>query len=111
MGNLVMSTFLMFVPQRTLYVFLTICCAGFFGIYIPYNESKKRGEIWGPLRWLKKVTDRVKSVRPGKSSEDSHVSTGAGRSHQLEQLETMRQAGLISGPEYHQKRDKILKGL
>ncbi len=44
MENLVMSTFLMFVPQRTLYVFLTICCAGFLAYIFHTMRVKKEGK-------------------------------------------------------------------
>ena len=54
MGSMVMSTVMMFIPRHVVFLFLAICCIGFFGIYVPYNESKKKGEAWRPLRWLTK---------------------------------------------------------
>lgn len=110
MGSMVMSTFMMFVPQQAVFLFLTICCVGFFGIYIPYQESKKRGETWKPLRWLKGKTDKKKPVRRKRDTEFDHISAiGPGRGHRLEQLETMRGAGLVSEQEYRQKRNEIMK--
>lgn len=109
MGSMVMSTFMMFVPQHVAVLFLTICCIGFFGIYIPYQENKKRGKTWRPLRWLKGRTDGEKPAHQKRIPEFDHISAiGPGRRHQLEQLETMREAGLITEQEYRQKRNKIM---
>ena len=44
MGGMVMSTFMMFVPQQAVFLFLTICCVGFFGIYIPPLKGAVRYE-------------------------------------------------------------------
>lgn len=112
MGSMVMSTFMMFVPRHVVYLFLAICCVGFFGIYIPYNESKKRGEVWGPLRWIKgiKKVGRKKPPHPDRIPQFDHISAiGPGTQHQLEQLNTMKQAGLITQQEYEERRKKFLK--
>lgn len=110
MGSMVMSTFMMFVPQYVEVIFLTILCVGFFGIYIPYQESKKRGETWKPLGWLKGKTGEKKPVHRKKETEFDHISAiGPGRRHRLEQLETMRGAGLVTEQEYRRKRDEIMK--
>lgn len=112
MGSMVMSTFMMFVPQQAVFLFLVICCVGFFGIYIPYQESKKRGETWKPLRWLKGKTDEKKPVHRKKNTEFDHISAiGPGKRHRLEQLESLKTAGLIDDREYREKRQEILKEL
>lgn len=112
MGSMVMSTFMMFVPQQAVVLFLVICCVGFFGIYIPYQESKKRGETWKPLRWLKGKTDEKKPVHRKKNTEFDHISAiGPGKRHRLEQLESLKTAGLIDDREYREKRQEILKEL
>lgn len=110
MGSMVMSTFMMFIPQQVIVLFLAICCIGFFGIYIPYQESKKRGEIWKPLRWMKGRTNKKKPARQKRTAEFDHISAiGPGSRHRLEQLETMRGAGLLTEQEYRQKRNEIMK--
>lgn len=102
MGSMVMSTFMMFVPQHVVFLFLAICCVGFFGIYIPYNESKKKGEVWKPLRWLKRMTSLgVRKEKP--------ASTGGRR--RLDQLERLREAGIIFEEEYKQRRRRMEKEL
>ncbi len=114
MGGMVMSTFMMFVPQQVVFLFLTICCVGFFGIYIPYQESKKKGEVWGPLRWMKKIK-AVKGPAGRKrppQAEFNHISSiGPSMRHQLDQLESLKAAGLIDGREYQEQKAKILKEL
>lgn len=107
MGSMVMSTFMMFVPRHVEFIFLTICCVGFFGIYVPYNESKKKGEVWAPLLWLKKITGKRPSRRSGSSEFDHITSIGSGEQHRLEQLETLKRAGLITEQEYKERRQKI----
>ena len=104
MGSMVMSTVMMFIPRHVVFLFLAICCIGFFGIYVPYNESKKKGEAWRPLRWLKEK----KPVRKETRREFDRVSAGKpGSQRQLEQLETMKKAGLITDREYQQKKNDI----
>ncbi|MCI8553146.1 MAG: SHOCT domain-containing protein [Lawsonibacter sp.] len=104
MGSMVMSTVMMFIPRHVVFLFLAICCIGFFGIYVPYNESKKKGEAWRPLRWLTKK----KLVRKKPRREFDRVSAGKpGSQRQLEQLETMKKAGLITDREYQQKKNDI----
>lgn len=101
MGSMVMSTFMMFVPQHVDFIFLVILCVGFFGIYVPYNESKKKGEVWAPLRRLK----RVRGLTSPKEKQTRPVS------HRLEQLENLRSAGIISDQEYKERRREMEKEL
>jgi len=39
---MVLSTFMMFVPQHVEFIFFVLLCVGFFGIYVPWNERKKK---------------------------------------------------------------------
>ncbi len=114
MGGMVMSTFMMFVPRHVEFIFLVILCVGFFGIYVPYDESKKKGEVWGPLRWMKKIK-AVKGPAGRKrppQAEFNHISSvGPSMRHQLDQLESLKAAGLIDGREYQEQKAKILKEL
>ena len=108
MGSMVMSTFMMFVPRHVEFIFLAVLCVGFFGIYIPYQESKKRGKVWGPLKWLK----AKKPVHKRKNVEFDHISAiGPSMRRRLEQLESLKTAGLIDDREYREKRQEILKEL
>ena len=102
MGSMVMSTFMMFVPQHVVFLFLAICCVGFFGIYIPYNESKKKGEVWGPLRWLRRMMSRT-ARRENPAHPDSRC--------RLDQLKCLKAAGVISEEEYKQRRRRMEKEL
>lgn len=97
MGSMVMSTFMMFVPRYVEFIFLAVLCVGFFGIYIPYNESKKKGKVWPPLGWLRRIRSmtsrREKPARPV--------------NRRLAQLESLRTAGIISEKEYKERRKKM----
>ena len=114
MGSMAMSTFMMFVPRHVEFIFLVILCVGFFGIYVPYNESKKKGEAWRPLRWMKKIK-AVKGPagrkRPSQT-EFNHISSiGPSVRHRLDQLESLKAAGLIDDREYQERKAKISKEL
>lgn len=99
MGSMFMSTFMMFVPQHVEFVFLTICCIGFFGMHIPYQESRKKGEVWPPLGWLRKIKG---AVSPGKKPARPV-------NRRLDQMESLRNAGLLTEQEYRRKRNDILQ--
>jgi len=91
MGSMVMSTFMMFIPQRVVSIFLVILCVGFFGIYVPWNERKKKG--------------RTQKKRPSQAQRIRRRPVSA----RLEQLETLKGAGLIDEREYRQMKEKILR--
>lgn len=114
MGSMALSTFMMFTPRAANFIFLTICCVGFFGIYVPYNESKKKGEVWAPIRWLRRIADGLprggKSARRDRGEFDHISSIAPGKQHRLEQLESLKSAGLMDDREYREKRQKILNG-
>lgn len=93
MGSMVMSTFMMFVPQRVEFLFFVLLCIGFFGVYVPWNERKKKG------------TTRKK--RPSQPRRIQRSSASA----RLEQLETLKGAGLMDEREYQEKRKDILRDL
>ena len=104
-----MSTFMMFVPWKTQFIFILILMLG-----LSYLESKGRGKIWPPLQWLKKIKNRKGPAHRDRTSrtEFDHISAiGPGAQHRLEQLESLKTAGLISRQEYQQKRQEILNGL
>lgn len=112
MGSMVLSTCMMFVPQHVEILFLAIVCIGFFGIYVPYNESRKRGEIWGPLRRLKGIKALIGPARrDGTSGTGRAPAMDPDRRRRLEQLKSMKEAGLIDGREYRRRRDEIVKEL
>jgi len=83
---------MMFVPQQVVFIFLTILCVGFFGIYIPWNERKKG------------KTQKKKPPQPQKFQREP-----ASVSSRLEQWKTLKEAGLMDEREYQQKRSEILK--
>lgn len=114
MGSMALSAFMMFTPAAVNFIFMAILCVGFFGIYIPYQESKKKGEVWAPLRWLKKITaprDKARRRGPSRAEFDHISSIGPDERRWLEQLETLKDAGLLSQREYKERRDKITKEL
>lgn len=80
MGSMVLSTLLMFVPQHVEFLFLIIVAVGFFGIYVPWNERKKKKN-------LKKSPPAAK----------------------LERLEALRDEGLLSEEEFEKRREEIMR--
>lgn len=84
-----MSTFLMFIPERISNLLVILCCVGFFGIFLPWQERKKK----------KKTTKSPSSapVRPQSSPDRS----------KLEQLDALKDAGILSQEEYEQKRREL----
>jgi len=86
---------MMFVPQQVIFVFLIIFCVGFFGIYIPWNERKKKGKA-----------QKKKSPQPRDFQREP-----ASVSARLEQWKTLKEAGLMDEREYQEKRKDILRDL
>lgn len=80
MGEMALSTLLMFVPQHVGLLFLIIVAVGFFGIYVPWNERKKE-------------------KRRKESSPEA----------KLERLEALRDEGLLSQEEFEARREEILR--
>lgn len=78
MGSMVMSTLMMFVPWHVEFLFIIIAAVGFFGIYIPWNEWKKKKN-------LKKMLS----------------------SAWLGRLEVLKEEGLLSEEEYGERRAEM----
>ena len=75
----------------------------------PRRESKGPAlSISGPAkRTYQSVTKRT----PRKQEQHDHIqSTCLGQAGRLEQLETLRKAGLYTNEEYRQKKEEILRG-
>ena len=137
MGSMMFSTLNMFAPFWVQFVVIIVLCIG-FGVYVAKEERKKRGgtrrEGGGPKAAAKSSSNRptpTALMRPSASRPDPgrplpqqsgsvsynsyagdhwHI-TGLGLSveKRLEQLEVMKEAGLIDRAEYLQKRKEILK--
>lgn len=77
--------------------------------------SPRRTETKGPAPFVSKVTKHTyqsvaKSI-PRKPDQHDHIqSTCLGQNGRLEQLETLRKAGLYTNEEYRQKKEEILRG-
>lgn len=93
MGGMMMSTFLMFVPREITFLFLVVCCVGFFGIFIPWQERKK-----------KKSSPKSPPNTPVRANSGPDPS-------KLEQLEALKKAGVLTEEEYRQKREEMFRGL
>ena len=74
--------------------------------------SPRRTETKGPAPFVSKVTKHTyQSVtRPAPRKQDHIQSTCLGQAGRLEQLETLRKAGLYTNEEYRQKKEEILRG-
>lgn len=106
MGSMAMSTFMMFVPWKVQFTFLLILCLG-----LSYLESKSRGKVWFPLRWLRRITSLKIPARRDQTSRnkfDHIASIGPDQRRHLSQLESLRNAGLLTEREYRRKRNDIL---
>ena len=182
MVNMLFTTFEILSPMAY-NIFLVAVVVGFFGVYIPWNERRKKGggqkAAEGTGRWRKSsapmsraqafvqmvfcipvfVTGMTmliasavvgiplmialgggltifsllrmeragrdfraaRSSRPSRppkpafrpeSPDHEHITvSGQGDKARLEQLDTLKNAGLISDQEYQQKRQEILNGL
>ena len=61
---------------------------------------------------LDDVDQMAEEGRPSPAGTDNHISsTGPAPKTRLEQLETLKEAGLITGAEYREKRAEILEDL
>lgn len=90
MASMIISTVGLFVPERVMMVFLLVACIGFFGIYIPLEEKKKRGGKKRP------------APKPRKESNCAIKPDPAGQKGP-EQLKALKEAGVISEEEYQKK--------
>ena len=77
--------------------------------------SPRRTETKGPALFVSKVTKHtyqsVTRPAPRKQEQHDHIqSTCLGQAGRLEQLETLRKAGLYTNEEYRQKKEEILRG-
>ena len=77
--------------------------------------SPRRTETKGPAPFVSKVTKHtyqsIPKPAPRKQEQHDHIpSICLDQTGQLEQLETLRKAGLYTNEEYRQKKEEILRG-
>ena len=95
MGGMIISTYMSLLPQKTSLFCCIVLCIGFFGIFIPYQEHKK-----------KKQQAQKHSPKQPKTPKRI-TSEKAGDQKKLEQLKTLRTAGIISEEEYQEKKREL----
>ena len=90
----IISTYMMFLPEATKWFCLIGLAVFFFGIYIPYDKYKQR---------------KKKQAKKGPPQKPRMVTRGSPeiRRKQLEQLETLRKAGLLSDEEFQEKKRNL----
>ena len=93
----VISTYMMFLPETTKWFCLIGLFVFFFGIYIPYDKYKQKKKKQAGKEPTQKQTTR-KTAAGG---------TAGDRKKQLEQLETLRKAGLLSEDEFQEKKRNL----
>ena len=114
MGSVIFTVFGTVAPMAY-YVAVLLFVGVFFGIYVPWNErKKKRGrQKPTPKAPAAKNSGRqsVPSFRPD-APDHMHI-TGAGLApeKQLEQLDVLKNAGLLTDEEYDESRKEILREL
>lgn len=95
MAGTIISNFMMFLPERTKWFCLIGLCIFVFGIYIPYEEHKKK----------KKQAQKRAPKQPKMAKRTASEKTG--NQKQLEQLKTLETAGIISEEEYREKKKEL----
>ena len=93
----VISTYMMFLPEATKWFCLIGLFVFFFGIYIPYDKYKQKKKKQAGKEPPQKQTTRKTAAR----------GTADDRKKQLEQLETLRKAGLLSEDEFQEKKRNL----
>lgn len=83
MAGMIFSTYTMFLPQHMAVACAIILCIGVFGIYIPWQEHKKK-----------------RKQKP-KSPPSPHPASGKKR---MEQLNALKKAGILTEEEYQAKK-------
>lgn len=98
MAGMFMSNIMMFFPEMTQWVCLIGLAIFVFGIYIPYEEHKKKKK-------------QAKKSPVEKQEPRKPVSTGESVDRmdrkRLNQLETLKKAGLLSEEEYQEKKRQM----
>ena len=92
MASMIFSTVSMFFPQESVMLAGILLCVAFFGIYIPCQERKKRREA-----------ARKRSAKEERGPEPPMPAVS------LEQIETLKKAGLLTAEEYREKKRGLLK--
>lgn len=109
MGGTIFSVLGGVLPFQANFIFFVLVGVVGYGIYLPYQERKK----YGPSRGRrKKAKRRSPASDPKKPSEQQDHIPSATPSVQarLEQLRSLKEAGLMDSAEYERRKDAILKG-
>ena len=96
MAGSIISTYMMFLPETTKWFCLIGLFVFFFGIYVPYDKYKQK---------KKKNSNNP----PHKQKPRKTITRGLAedRRKQVEQLETLRKAGLLSEEEFREKKREL----
>lgn len=91
MASMVISTYLSLLPQNTVLLCCIVLCVGFFGIFLPYQERRKQ---------------QAQKRKP-KPPEGGAAAAEPSDKRRLDQLESLRKAGVLSEEEYREKKRKM----
>ena len=91
----IISTYMMFLPETTKWFCLIGLAIFFFGIYVPYDKYKQ------------KKKNRKDPPQNQKQKKTVTRKTADVRRKQVEQLETLRKAGLLSEEEFRERRREL----
>ena len=95
MAGTIISNFMMFLPESTKWFCLIGLCIFVFGIYIPYEEYKKKKK-----RAQKRASKQLE--KPVRTASET-----VGNQKKLEQLSTLKTAGILSEEEYKEKKKEL----
>lgn len=90
MASMILSAYTALLPTRTVTICAIILSIGFFGVYIPYQEHKKKGK-----------QTRKSPPSPAKTETDNK---------QLDQLNALKKAGILTEEEYQSKKRSLKAG-
>ena len=96
MAGSIISTYMMFLPETTKWFCLIGLFVFFFGIYVPYDKYKQKKK--------KNSNNPPQKQKPQKTITRG---TAEDRRKQVEQLETLRKAGLLSEEEFREKKREL----
>lgn len=108
MGSLLISTLGTLSP-KAYYLFIIIAAVGFFGVYVPWNEKKKRTGSQ-PSASQPKKPERRPAPRQKPAPPPRPAPPGPKERDRLDQLDSLLDAGILTPEEYRERRSRILEG-
>ena len=91
MVSMLISNFLMFLPEKTQWIYASVFAVIVCGIWIPYEERKEK----------KKQQQKYRQQNPEPARHTAEDQ------RKLEQLKALKKAGMLSEEEYQEKKREL----